>query len=109
MSKGRVEDVLGALRAAGWLASTESDDEQDNCSLLALWDEILRLTLRREGDRRQVELEFHAFGDLGERTSSLQDILYCVNVATGRKLYFKRRDDPQWRTNVDEFVSNLES
>jgi hypothetical protein len=98
-------DLLEALRCKGWEVSG-GEDLSCRSPLFLLNNEVVQWKLHRGLDE-WIDLEFHAFGDFGEPTSSLDDILYCVVLGTDYKLYFSKRTQPRWLNDVDIFVNNV--
>ena len=47
------------------------------------------------------------FGDLGQRTDDLRDIIDCVELATGRTLDFAKQKSAAWQRNLPRFVNEL--
>ena len=107
MSKGRMEDLLEALRNDGWRLLSEREHPNASSDPFKLEDDIVRWAISRADNPSVVELEFHAFADLGQRTGLLRDILYCQVVGRDEKLYFAKREKPEWRQNLAKFVQYL--
>lgn len=107
MSKDHLEDVLAALEAAGWVRLSSNAYEIGSPDPFTLEGEKIKWGLRSETGARILELEFHAFGDLGQRTAKLRDIFYCIEPATGRRLYFEKRTSALWIDSLSTFVASL--
>lgn len=105
MSRGRMEDLLTALRAAGWTLLTEKEYPRASTDPFTLEDDIIKWAISRGS--ATVELEFQAFGDLGKRTDRLQDILCCVVRDTGLELIFAKRETAEWKERLLKFVRSL--
>jgi hypothetical protein len=101
-----MEDLLEALRNHGWCLRGEGGSG-DRGDLFRLEDDMVCWTIAKEGIPSEVQLEFHAFGDLGQRTHSLTDILYCQVVGHDEKLYFVRREKQEWHRNLERFIQYL--
>ena len=108
MSRERMEDLLAALRANGWRLLSESEHPSASPDPFKLEDDAVTWAVMRCDAAFVVELKFHAFGDLGQRTVALRDVLYCQVVGTGGKLYFDKRTKPEWSRNLMKFVKNLD-
>jgi hypothetical protein len=102
-----MEDLLSALRDAGWRLLDEQEYPNGSSNPFKLEDDIARWGIARKDSPCIVGLEFHAFGDLGQRTDRLRDILYGVVLGTEEKLYFDKRESPEWRENLAKFVRSL--
>lgn len=108
MSKGRMEDLLAALRAAGWILLTEKEYPRASTDPFSLEDESIRWAISRGNTDTVVELEFQAFGDLGKRTNRLQDILCCIVRDRRLELVFAKRETAEWKERLVKFVRSLE-
>lgn len=106
MSRERMNDLLAALREVGWvLLGPEAYPEGSDDPFVLHGDGVKWGLASVSGSL--LELEFHAFDGLGRRTDQLRDILYCVERSTGRKLYFEKRDNPEWKANLARFVEQV--
>lgn len=101
-----MNDLLAALQKAGWRLLSEDEYPQGSAEPFVLEDDQARWGLVSPTGSL-LELEFHAFADLGQRTDRLRDILYCADIGTGCKLYFDKRESPEWKANLSRFVSGL--
>jgi hypothetical protein len=95
-----METLLDGLTTAGWRLVDPPEP-------FVLEDEQVLWVLVRGDTESRVELVFHAFGDLGQRTERLQNILYCVERGTDRKLYFDKQKSPEWKDNLASFVAHV--
>jgi len=103
MSKGRMEDLLATLQESGWRLLDSGEYSRGNEDPFVLEYETIRWGLKSE-EGHLLELEFHAFADLGQPTDSLRDISYCIDLRSGDKLYFDKRESPEWKAKMPEFV-----
>jgi hypothetical protein len=102
-----MEDLLLALRNDGWDLLDAQAYPNGSHDPFKLEDDSIKWGIAHGPDAPLVELEFHAFGEMGERTQQLRDILYCKVVDTDQRLYFDKRDSREWRENLSAFVSSL--
>ncbi len=100
MSKGRMNDLLDALEADGWVLSNPAE-------IFVIENEVVHWNLEHPPTRSKIWIDFHIFGELGEKSDSLVDIHYCLVRNHGPKLYFEKRESPKWRHSLMEFVSGL--
>ena len=97
MSKGRMQDVQNALQRDGW--------EILNCEdLLSVEREVINWKLFHPLKNISTELDFHLFGDLGQSTDDLRDILYCKVRDRQLTLYFEKQNSATWDENLREFI-----
>ena len=107
MSRRRMEDLPAALTSSGWSLLDHGTYPRPSPDPFKLENEIARWAMVRGDASPIVELEFHAFGDLGQRTEQLNDILYCVVSETSDRLFFEKRQKPERRENLKNFVRRL--
>ena len=100
MSKGRMNDLLDSLKADGWRHLNPD-------SMFEIENEVVHWEIEHVLTRANLDLDFHIFGELGESSDSLLDILYCVVRGTSVKLYFEKRESKRWKDALCEFVSAL--
>lgn len=100
-------DLLEALKATGWELLSPAEYPKGNENPFELEDEVARWGLVRRDKSRIIALEFHAFGDLGKQTRNTNDILYCSLVGTPHRLYFEKRQRPEWQENLRAFVQAI--
>ena len=104
MTKQRMEDILVALEQDGWRFVGTDDPGGDR---FALREETVRWSVVRGESAEPVELEFRAYGPLGQMTDRAADIFF-VNVVGGDEiLHFEKRTRAEWRTNLRELVLAL--
>ncbi len=111
MSKERLLDLLTALEKYGWQIELE-DDESIEEMFIPDKQQLLTWRLFRHSHKKgemRINLNFPIFGDLGERSDNLNDILYCDASDRGIKLYFSKRTDNQWSKDLAAFVDTLSS
>jgi len=101
MSKERLQDLQTALEKASWLVSREAS------SLRTPENEVIRWNIVHCESGKSLEMQFHLLGDLGQKTSNLNDILYCRVSETGLKLYFAKRNTDEWKNGIVTFVNSL--
>ena len=106
MSRERMNQLLVGLQTAGWSLLDFDEFPMGSREPFVLEDEEIVWAIRR-ADGLVLELEFHAFEDLGRRTSKLRDILYCVERKSREKLYFTKIGSRAWATDMPRFVSLL--
>ncbi len=109
MSRERLLDLLSALNKSGWQHLSQDDYSRGNDNPFELDSGTLVWGMGSSDHAHVLELEFHAFGDLGQRTESLKDIFYCMEPRSGRRLYFVKRSSDEWPVKVGEFVEALRS
>jgi hypothetical protein len=107
MSKQRMEDLLAALEGYGWRLLAEQEYPNGSRDPFKLEDDAIRWGIARRDGGPVVDLEFQAFGHLGERTDKLRDILYCDVRGTQVRLFFEKREKPEWREALSKFVREL--
>jgi hypothetical protein len=100
MSKGRMRDLQDALQQAGW-------EILNRDALFSIEDEVITWRCCHQLHNTNIELEFHVFGDLGQSSNNLNDILYCVVRGYGLELLFETRNTNEWKSNLTEFVQAL--
>src|SRR5262245_9459921 len=100
MSRARMQDLQTALQKEGWEISNRDD-------VFSVEDEVVTWRLYHPAHRVTLDLEFHLFGDLGQRNEDLDDISYCLIHGSDVKLYFKKRNTNEWKQGVTEFVQAL--
>ena len=108
MTRERLDDLLDGLTLRGWLLLDHHDHPRASPDPFVLDDEVLRWALVRGASSPVVELEFYAFGELGQRTDTVNDILYCTANGTAEHLYFCKRARPEWRDRLAHFVRSLD-
>lgn len=103
MSKEHLDDILTAFSRLGYELLTAAQHDSSSPDPFSLQDDKIRWAL--VSPRGEViELDFYAFDSLGRRTTKLTDILYCTNAATGDRLYFDKRKNKAWTSNLRVFV-----
>lgn len=102
-----MEDLLAALTDSGWRLLDRQEHPRASRDPFRLEGDRVTWAIIRGDSSPVVELEFHAFGDLGQRTEKLNDILYCIVAGTTDRLYFDKRAKPEWRENLSSFVRIL--
>lgn len=107
MSRGRMEDLLVALKNDGWRLLDHREYPRASRDPFELESDTVTWAIVRGDSPTVIELEFVAFGDFGERTGQLLDILYCQVNGTSDSLLFVKRVKPEWRENVAKFVHGL--
>ena len=95
MSKGRMTDLANALEADGWILLNPK-------SIFDVENEVVHWIIEGGNTRTMLHLDFHIFGELGERSDSLVDILYCVVRGTAIKLYFEKRESQKWKQSLSK-------
>jgi len=100
MTKARMEDVKDLLESNGWQLP-DGDD------LFSVENEKIRWHVTNRVTGASIELVFYLFGDLGQRTDRLGDILCCKIEGSETELYFKKRSSERWRSNLREFAERL--
>ena len=103
-----MQDVLDAIRERGWELLGQLDAAGGDLDPFLLEGEVIRWEIVHRRKKLKHKLEFHAFGDLGQFTDKLCDILYCSVMETGGKLYFNKRGSSDWREDLVRFVQSLE-
>ena len=56
------------------------------------------------GENTQLTLHFPIFGKLGERSTDLNDILYCEESLNKNRLYFDKIKSNEWRTSLKDWI-----
>jgi len=107
VSRERLQELLDSLQSMGWWMLAEAEHPRASRDPFVLEHETLLWALVRGAQGPVVELEFHAFGDLGQRTDDLRDIIDCVELATGRTLDFAKQKSAAWQRNLPRFVNEL--
>ena len=107
MSKERMLDLLAVLEHSGWQLLGEQAYPAGNVDPFSLEGDISKWGIRRYGLGKIVELEFHAFADMGQRTNSLLDIYYCIELKTELRVYFENRESALWQEGLRDFVDAL--
>lgn len=97
------------LETYGWHLLGADDHPEASASPFALEDDTVKWAVTRGRGPDVVELEFRAFGHFGERTSKLRDIMYCVALGSEHKLFFRKRNDPDWRSQLRTFIEGLDT
>jgi hypothetical protein len=106
MSRERMNDLLVELQASGWRLLSCEEYPRGNDDPFVMEDDQVKWGLL-SSDGNLIGLEFRAFDDLGRRTVDLRDILYCEVIDTGNKLYFVKRQIPEWKATLSDFVAHL--
>lgn len=117
MSRQHMQDVLASLEARGWVLRQIDGEARGNEDPFRLHDSAVRWGIALPRKDLFVELEFHAFGLLGERTDNPSDIFYCVvmkkdarsALSFGDKLRFSKRNKADWSRDRERFVASLEN
>ncbi|MEZ4336142.1 MAG: hypothetical protein R3B82_05895 [Sandaracinaceae bacterium] len=109
MTRQRMEDLLEALGAAGWRLLDEREHPKASPDPFVLEDDAVTWAMSRADPPVVIELQLCAFGDLGEPTRRLRDVLYCQVVGRDERLYFTKRARPEWRESLMTFVRHLDS
>jgi hypothetical protein len=99
MSRERLKDLLGVFRGQGW----DLDDLKEFD--LVGREETIRWKLTQATTCRQIQVEFHLFGDLGQATEDLDQILYCE--CQGERLYFEKKTSAAWMPSLQRFVQHF--
>ncbi len=99
-----MEDILVALEQDGWRFVGTDDPGGDR---FALRDETVRWSVVRGDAPDAVELEFRAYGPLGQSTDRPGDILFVQVVGGDETLHFEKRTRPEWRSRLRTFVLAL--
>ena len=107
MSKEHMQDMLEAFQNHGWCLLGERDHPNGNDHPFLLEDDYVTWVISNDWTQRVVELEFRAFGRLGERTHALKDIHYCHVVGTDVKFYLEKPKRPEWRQSLVQFLRGL--
>ncbi|KOP69372.1 hypothetical protein AMS59_23665 [Lysinibacillus sp. FJAT-14745] len=61
----------------------------------------------RDINKEAITLIFPIHGELGRRSTDLNDIFYCEESRNGEILYFKKVKSKEWTENLKEWVSIL--
>ena len=107
MSRERMDDLLSALEGYGWRRLDPREHPRASEDPFRLEGEAVTWAIVRGERSAVVELDFQAFGDLGQRTDDLRDIFYCEARGLGKRLSFAKRQTPEWRENLLTFVLAL--
>ena len=96
MSRQRLNDLLGAFRGQGW----DLDDLNEFDQILR--DETVCWNLTQDSTNRQIQVDFHLFGALGQVAEELEQIAYCE--CQGERLYFEKQSSDTWMPRLQQFV-----
>ena len=107
MTLQRLDDVLDALGADGWVRLGVGDYEQGNDDPYRLESGSIRWGLRNPRKNALLELEFLAFAALGGPPTSLGELFYCTELNTGVRLYFSKRGSPRWAEELAMFAARI--
>jgi len=107
MSKGRLVDLREALILSGWEILNEQGDKRYQPELYNPTGEVLVWGLLNNKTGSLLNLEFHIFGELGQLSLDLKDILYCLLPERESKLYFYKRETDEWKLGVEEFIKSI--
>ena len=102
-----MQDLLVALEEAGWQRLGPEDYPAGTPDPFSLEGDKAKWGIDRADRSHLIELEFHAFGDLGQRTEDVRDIYYCIVPQNDTRLYFEKRGSEKWPQAVAAFVAQL--
>lgn len=100
MSKGRMHDLLRTLESDNWILSNPS-------VMFLIENEVVRWDLENPLIQASIRIDFHLFGELGQKSQSLMDIHYCLVRDHGIKIYFEKRESPEWKHSLVDFMGQL--
>jgi len=103
MSKVHIQEISSYLTDKGW----EVSNVYSNDLYYVANDFSIYLKVKRKFSDHEVILTFPIFGEFGERSNDLNNILYCEENLKESRLYFDKIKSIEWKKNLKEWVSHL--